>query len=36
MVDRGGIGEHADAQSLEARRGDQAFGPEQHGYARLA
>ena len=31
VVDRGGIGKHADPQAVEARRGDQAFGPEQHG-----
>ena len=34
VVDRGGIGEHADAQAVEARRGEQAFGAELHGVRR--
>jgi hypothetical protein len=34
LVNRGVVGEDADPQSVEARRGDQAFGPEQHGVTR--
>ena len=30
-VDRGGIGEHADAEPIQARGGEQPFGAEQHG-----
>jgi hypothetical protein len=30
MVDGGGVGENADPQAVEARRGDQAVGSEQH------
>ena len=35
-VDRGGIGEHADAQAVQARRGEQPFGAEQHGSGAVA
>ena len=36
VVDRGGVGEHADAQAVQARRGEQSFGAEQHGSGAVA
>ena len=34
VIDRGGIGEHADPKPVQALRRDQSFGAKQHGIRR--